>query len=70
LRDWGIQEKESGARIEEAGETIGIVGLRAENIFIIIGFVALYVAFNPLFQHSKVFFNLNPKIRNWSKYGW
>jgi hypothetical protein len=68
LRDWGIQEKESGARIEEAGETIGIVedwnngmmGLRAENIFIIIGSVALYVAFNPLFQHSKVFFNLNP----------
>jgi hypothetical protein len=68
LRDWGIQEKESGARIEEAGETIGIVedwnngmmGLRAENIFIIIGSAALYVAFNPLFQHSKVFFNLNP----------
>jgi len=68
LRDWGIQEKESGARIEEAGETIGIVedwnngmmGLRAKNIFIIIGSVALYVAFNPLFQHSKVFFNRNP----------
>jgi hypothetical protein len=62
LRDWGIQEKESGARIEEAGETIGIVedwnngmmGLRAKNIFIIIGSVALYVAFNPLFRHSNI----------------
>jgi hypothetical protein len=49
LRDWGIQEKESGARIEEAGETIGIVedwnngimGLGAKNILRRINSIAL-----------------------------